>query len=527
MALKQFVATNGLETFFQQTLRAKKYGDDLRIPFTRCDVRDYYQGMFAISDSFDHYSYGDFCGLAGDHSIDFVQLYEGLFTQTIFFEVSSNTRFASLRAEIKVALANHYAGIDKNKNQGNYSSRSYLALAWEDASHFQRPTLSFAEMLKSIDPSLLVLVDSFIAVPDNLARTPAEKSIRERLACRLLSLDNASKYALLHLIAGHFVVQAARDFATNNDLAILNFKRALIINAFADHYLQDAFAAGHLPVKRNAQGLDNNGVHDFYCRVGLDVQNQLGAKWKTFGDNYYDEATFDHAVKANAASLQDLWRWFQQAHESMSQSTPLPSLFEQLIDDVDDFDKVKAFPALFLREFTAYAVMPKPLTPKFYEDSIKLKHGSKNGVFYEADYGTSFTPEPLFANHSVGVIIGVGRNLIKPSNLSMYGRSRYGQRSESIVWLGVGLQYGYFIREMNDEQRIGLSFHSSYKDRLAFDHNLGWAIYPGGKNFFYSPSISLEVKYLTSRIAPSVRYYVEVRRASHVAHGVKIGLRIY
>ena len=41
------------------------------------------------------------------------------------------------------------------------------------------------------------------------------------------------------------------------------YYHSLLLNGFGDHFIQDAFAGGHLPVKRNSSGLDNNGIHDF------------------------------------------------------------------------------------------------------------------------------------------------------------------------------------------------------------------------------------------------------------------------
>ncbi|KAI5827931.1 fucose-specific lectin [Schizophyllum commune Tattone D] len=84
--------------------------------------------------------------------------------------------------------------------------------------------------------------------------------------------------------AGHLL---ALQTAVNGDLS-----RAYTINAFADHFLEDSFSAGHLRTPR--RGLHGTvdlfadmcakAMHDEDCAIGLSVRNPAGQSWTCFGD---------------------------------------------------------------------------------------------------------------------------------------------------------------------------------------------------------------------------------------------------
>jgi len=70
-----------------------------------------------------------------------------------------------------------------------------------------------------------------------------------------------------------------------------NLDEALVRNAFADHFLTDAFASGHLRVPRNALvgltgALPTRKMHDEENEYGLWVQSANGFVWRSYGDDY-------------------------------------------------------------------------------------------------------------------------------------------------------------------------------------------------------------------------------------------------
>jgi hypothetical protein len=92
---------------------------------------------------------------------------------------------------------------------------------------------------------------------------------------------------------------AARDFAT-----------VFYTSAFADHFLQDAFAAGHSGFNRPASGAVASKVfHDVWNQTGRLVKSSTGVCWVQYGDGKlrYASATarfqIDAAEKASVADV--------------------------------------------------------------------------------------------------------------------------------------------------------------------------------------------------------------------------------
>jgi hypothetical protein len=113
--------------------------------------------------------------------------------------------------------------------------------------------------------------------------------------------------------------------------------RSVAINGFGNHFLTDAFSAGHIVTPR-AELIDDyatrfigfipvGGVlhcanipslawHDLDNRFGVQVNNRKGDTWVTFGDKHADEHappggesdTMKHVVEATRLSLEQLWQ---------------------------------------------------------------------------------------------------------------------------------------------------------------------------------------------------------------------------
>jgi hypothetical protein len=69
---------------------------------------------------------------------------------------------------------------------------------------------------------------------------------------------------------------------------------ALFESAFADHFLHDAFSAGHMGFNRAASSAAASLVyHDQWNGKGRVIRDRAGTSWKTYGDGHLD-------IKANA-----------------------------------------------------------------------------------------------------------------------------------------------------------------------------------------------------------------------------------
>ncbi|KAI0397035.1 hypothetical protein F5Y17DRAFT_471112 [Xylariaceae sp. FL0594] len=117
--------------------------------------------------------------------------------------------------------------------------------------------------------------------------------------------------------AGHSV---ALQVAAGGDLQL-----AYAMNAFADHFLQDSFAAGHMRTPRRKLHKDNSDdispdlcakfMHDEDNAIGLWVKSPIGRAWHTFGDKrLLDKEDISNkneawnAVRVSADEIYNAWK---------------------------------------------------------------------------------------------------------------------------------------------------------------------------------------------------------------------------
>jgi hypothetical protein len=459
------------------------------------------------------FTYGDICGLAADHSVDGTQLETSLFPKdNSFLDGQSFSLYKALDADVANALLSHYEGIERFEKQGDYSRILYLILAGEDRSHFQRPPKSVLEMLSAIDPALIQAVQEFKMINSGEALFKENaRRIQQEMDARFLHLTNTAKYALLHLIALDITQLAAVSYR-QNDLVQFDrdLSRAFLINAFADHFLQDAFAGGHLPVKRNNNWLDNNGIHDYYSRVGLKVSNENGDTWHTYGDNFYDFTTNRYAIAANVVSIQEVWDRFQRYINTADLGAWGDTRFTEMrkgrIPSSDWPDRLKS-------EFRAFKLTPIPLDKAAYKQ-VDLKRGSKNGAFYEAGY--SFGTD---GQQTVHAALGAGFCVKKPASVNV--------RRESDLWAGPGFEYVYRVRPSTDRERWQVKLLSTWWDKLALEFGLGSEKRNGGSHFAGSACAGVEFKFLRFRVAPSVKYALDYCTDRVPCHNLRLAFRFY
>ncbi|MBL0797158.1 MULTISPECIES: phospholipase [unclassified Pseudomonas] len=166
--------------------------------------------------------------------------------------------------------------------------------------------------------------------------------------------DHFGKWAKRAYIAGHSAAlkQAVAAHGTQDTAAL---ELAYAMNAFADHFLTDLFASGHLRVPRrelaavvtpgDLGSLISRFMHDEDNQFGLKVRNSLSEHWRTFGDKRYfdlipDEEQFanqSHVKQATQASADEVFDAY------LSGKRPDESDFAALkhLPDLDDVHKVE------------------------------------------------------------------------------------------------------------------------------------------------------------------------------------------
>jgi hypothetical protein len=125
-----------------------------------------------------------------------------------------------------------------------------------------------------------------------------------------------------------------------------NLDAALVRNAFADHFLTDAFASGHLRVPRDglvglSGALPTRKMHDEENVHGLWVQSASGFVWRAYGDDHLGTNPVHLTLTAHAVGL-SLLRVFkayrlegEAAHElidAMGEALPLELTAGEMVD---------------------------------------------------------------------------------------------------------------------------------------------------------------------------------------------------
>jgi len=142
--------------------------------------------------------------------------------------------------------------------------------------------------------------------------------------------DAIQAYTAGHLLALDKAIEAKELYEQGQDMkGRLRLNEAYTLEAFAQHFLSDSFAAGHILTlrrgllelaKNNPEfasvdvGLMANAQHDETNWLGLVVRNQVGDAWIAYGDDgYFDVRDEDNAKqikKTLQASIDEIWTAF-------------------------------------------------------------------------------------------------------------------------------------------------------------------------------------------------------------------------
>lgn len=143
--------------------------------------------------------------------------------------------------------------------------------------------------------------------------------------------------------------------------AVNGLQLALFESAFADHFLHDAFSAGHMGFNRSASSVAASLVyHDQWNAKGRTIRDRMGRSWKTYGDGRLDKpANKDgrmHAVAVATLSIEGVLRAFvlgtrNPDHELevwralpfVIEAPEVPSLTARILGDEDD-DSARLYP---------------------------------------------------------------------------------------------------------------------------------------------------------------------------------------
>lgn len=304
-------------------------------------------------------SYGDLNALSGDHSENPLQLQDGL-----QYRYSPMNRAVQLQNEYGERFYTNAPNKDLfglDHNYGFFAIKHFL--------HFYAYGQGLTYHLSGVKKSLVEALQS-----------PAEV---ERVFAHINKSNALEAYATLHALALHLAQQAGASARAGNLAdARSQFQYALLYNAYADHFVGDASAAGHTMVRRSfvSSVTNNRAMHDFFNKTGLEVSNLKGETWTAYGDDHLNTSDkewredsnythldapdvtpkYQHVIRAVTESVYELLAAFAQA-----QNDGQVSLLASLPPDLGSFqprtgDEAKRIEQFYVNHFGAISLVPIP-----------------------------------------------------------------------------------------------------------------------------------------------------------------------
>jgi hypothetical protein len=161
-----------------------------------------------------------------------------------------------------------------------------------------------------------------------LARQGEDPAEYIRLALgRGAELNAYGLYVLYHVAALHAAATLGEAGAPESRSAALRCMMAL--ESFALHFLEDAFAAGHIAGSWG-NAAERKGTHDYYNEHGLDAETWAHQPMLLFGDGHMRETDLERAGKAvrdSMAQVAEAADVGSDLHRLLSSIEPPPDLF--------------------------------------------------------------------------------------------------------------------------------------------------------------------------------------------------------
>jgi hypothetical protein len=151
-----------------------------------------------------------------------------------------------------------------------------------------------ARVLANLYGEATSLAGDFLAQPSDFLSTRGLWAFRNKKHYWLLALENSEHFHPLatlswrdhHRRAVDHALEAAR---TQGLASLAALEQATHESAFADHFLHDSFAAGHMGFNRTASSAAaSKAFHDSWSGRGRVVTDRAGRRWRTYGDHRLD-----------------------------------------------------------------------------------------------------------------------------------------------------------------------------------------------------------------------------------------------
>jgi hypothetical protein len=228
---------------------------------------------------------------------------------------------------------------------------------------------------------------------------------------------------------------------------VADFEAALAIEAFAQHYLQDSFASGHMGFNRVASSNASALVyHDHWSQRGRCVANQKNEAWYTYGDGYLagSSDTQVHVISAAANSLFDFLRAFIDGRVDAMQWQVIwaefPSTFKDSISSPSSCTPGQGWPSL-------RSVSLPAETAQTYEISTV----TDSSIYRPTARGLMFV-----ASRELGLPIPIGYRTLQTRIFGGIGLTTHQLGGHALL-----VDFGEVVH-------VGSSFHGSVTHELGF-----------------------------------------------------------
>lgn len=357
-------------------------------------------------------SFASLAALAGDHTCNVPALVSTL-----------NDKAGLPLAILRLAYA-----YDQRLGRVHYSPGS-----WQWRSSFQGIRRDFDLDLLATDGSYYARAQqnrTHFQLPRGAVEGSLDAYLREALAPGAPP-NAAATYVAYHLAARKYALKAlAKGTADASEQAL----QALLHEAYALHFLQDGFAAGHLV---DAQGPNEppglrQGTHDYYCAHGYPMITWGGEAYAGYGDGFATRADYEHAAAAVRASLAQL---ATVARGGEGEAAP-----PDVVDTIDlgpppDSCKVSQVPPVLIR------VVGSPVI--------------REVLVYQPAPAASNPSPPHFTNET-GPFLLIATTIQAGATFTPFADAAPGARFVGDVSLSIGVGFG--LEGVISSRRDGLAF---------------------------------------------------------------------
>jgi hypothetical protein len=243
--------------------------------------------------------FGVLTGLSADHSCSPENLASTLGSELLLGVLQQGERIELKLREADVG-GNQQSHLDAwhlHHIELQIADPEYLSRAEQSGAHFQLPRKSGEDLAAY------------------LARVANGKESSNAIAL-YVNYHVAALQAAQAAVHGCNVSQGALD-CSSDEARNRAFANAILIEAFAVHFLQDAFSAGHMMSPSGTRS-ERMGTHDYYCEHGVSAQPWSGTEYVAHGDSFLQAEDLRRVAAAVAASLDE----FGAALNPSQQSQP-------------------------------------------------------------------------------------------------------------------------------------------------------------------------------------------------------------